>query len=315
MSIPWTEKYRPNDLDDIVHQDDIIQLLKSSYNGKIIPHLLFHGPPGTGKTSSIIAICKQYYGNNYQNSVLELNASDDRGITIIRGKIKEFAKLCVNSTKGPKFKIIILDEADFLTADAQAALRRCIECYSNVTRFCIICNYINKIIIPIQSRCAIMYFKPIPHNIIKYRLEYIIKNEKIDIPSEYLYKIIHNSDGDLRKAINNIQFYTIINDKESYDTFYIDNKLNDISNLFKKTNNIKIISKQIKNYLYQGISGKILIKNILEFILDYKKISDTQKYKIIENLSETECNLIDGSSEYIQIINLLVNINYIIHSD
>ena len=239
-NIPLTEKYRPTKLDEIVYQKDIINILNTTKKQFNIPHLLFHGPPGTGKTSTILAICRQLYGDDFKKKVLELNASDDRGITIIRGKIKDFSKMSIN-TSGPPFKIIILDEADFLTNDAQSALRRCIETNSNVTRFCIICNYINKIINAIKSRCAILYFKPIPKDIIEKQLTYIIDKEKLIVNKDFLEKIVDNSNGDLRKSINSLQLLSICGDH--IDKLFIDNIIDDnqLDNMFKysKTHNLK----------------------------------------------------------------------------
>ena len=312
-NIPWTEKYRPSNFDEIVYQANIKKLLINSYENKNLPHLLFHGPPGTGKTSSIITICKLFYGENYHKYVLELNASDDRGITVIRGKIKDFSRLSLKNNNGPPFKIIILDEADFLTADAQAALRRCIECYSNITRYCIICNYINKIISPIQSRCAILYFKPIPISYIQEKLELIIEKEKMKIKENTLKNILSNSDGDLRKAINSLQLYNVINNEETLE-YLNTSELNStklftdfLSNL--KKYNLKTIAKNIQNQLNLGYSGKFIISIIINYYLNVKKITNLKKYDIMNMVSDIECRLINGSNEYLQILSLIKNIN------
>ncbi|CDK26614.1 unnamed protein product [Kuraishia capsulata CBS 1993] len=178
--------------------------------------MLFYGPPGTGKTSTILALSKQLYGPTlFKSRVLELNASDERGISIVREKIKNFARLSVsNASKEdqekypcPPYKLIILDEADSMTSDAQSALRRTMETYSNVTRFCLICNYITRIIDPLASRCSKFRFKPLGDNSSLARLQYIVSSEKIKLEDEtkILKEILKLSEGDLRKAITFLQ--------------------------------------------------------------------------------------------------------------
>jgi replication factor C subunit 2/4 len=167
-SIPWVEKYRPDKVDDVAHQDEVISTLKTSIKEGSLPHLMFHGPPGTGKTTTILAVARALYGPElYKQRILELNASDERGIQVIREKVKTFAQGAVGERKTagypcPRFKIIILDEADTMTPDAQSALRRIMELYSKVTRFCLICNYVTRIIEPLASRCAKFRFRPLP---------------------------------------------------------------------------------------------------------------------------------------------------------
>merc|ERR1711934_1109631 len=201
---PWTEKYRPKTMDDVSHQDEVVGTLKACLDGGSFPHLLFYGPPGTGKTSTVLAIAKDLFGDQFSKRVLELNASDERGISIVRGKVKDFARVAVGS-QGPKFKIIILDEADAMTPDAQSAMRRTMEEYSTVTRFCLVCNYVSRIIEPLASRCAKFRFKPLPQAAICDRLEMICKNEGVSCDADVLNAVNKVSGGDLRKAITFIQ--------------------------------------------------------------------------------------------------------------
>ena len=172
----WVEKYRPNSLYDIQQQHSIISTLKASIKKGNCSHLLFYGPPGTGKTTTILAFAKELFGDKYKNYILELNASDDRGITVVRDKIKAFASRNINTNQIP-FKIIILDEADSMTTEAQAALRCIIEKHSAITRFCLICNYVERIIAPIQSRCAKFKFEALSDKIMKKHLKKIIQLE------------------------------------------------------------------------------------------------------------------------------------------
>jgi len=175
-SLPWVEKYRPNSLDELIAHEEIIQILNKLIDSNKLPHLLFHGPPGTGKTSTIIACAKKMYGSNYASMALELNASDDRGIDVVRDQIKEFAGTKKLFSSG--VKLIILDEADAMTNEAQSALRRVIEKYTSNTRFCLICNYVNKIMPALQSRCTRFRFAPLRPEQITSRLQDICVAEK-----------------------------------------------------------------------------------------------------------------------------------------
>jgi replication-associated recombination protein RarA len=177
--IPWVEKYRPDKVNEISHQEEVISTLKTAITQGSIPHLLFYGPPGTGKTTTVLAMAKELYGPElYKTRILELNASDERGIKVVREKIKTFAQGAVGNQKSngypcPRFKIIILDEADTMTSDAQSALRRIMETYSKVTRFCLLCNYVTRIIEPLASRCAKFRFKTLSIQSMIARLTYI----------------------------------------------------------------------------------------------------------------------------------------------
>ncbi|KZT44151.1 P-loop containing nucleoside triphosphate hydrolase protein [Sistotremastrum suecicum HHB10207 ss-3] len=212
---PWVEKYRPKTIDDISSQDHTVAVLRKTLQSTNLPHLLFYGPPGTGKTSTILALARQLYGPaNFRNRVLELNASDERGIAIVRDKIKNFARqtprAATASADGqvypcPPYKIIILDEADSMTQDAQGALRRIMETYARITRFCLVCNYVTRIIEPLASRCSKFRFKPLESTSTLSRLSYISSEEHVGVSNEVLQTLVDASGGDLRRSITYLQ--------------------------------------------------------------------------------------------------------------
>ncbi|KAI4263455.1 MAG: hypothetical protein L6R42_001398 [Xanthoria sp. 1 TBL-2021] len=211
---PWVEKYRPKTLSDVTAQDHTIRVLQRTLQASNLPHMLFYGPPGTGKTSTILALAKELYGPEmFKSRVLELNASDERGISIVREKVKDFARMQLSNPPlhyrdkhpCPPYKIVILDEADSMTQDAQSALRRTMETYSKITRFCLICNYVTRIIDPLASRCSKFRFKSLDQGNAKRRLEEIAELEAVKMETGVVDALIKCSEGDLRKAITFLQ--------------------------------------------------------------------------------------------------------------
>mmetsp|Transcript_19992 Transcript_19992/g.47644 ORF Transcript_19992/g.47644 Transcript_19992/m.47644 type:complete len:348 (+) Transcript_19992:65-1108(+) len=202
--LPWVEKYRPQVIQDIVGNPDAVSRLQVIAEVGNLPNLLFSGPPGTGKTTSVHCLARTLLGPSYKDAVLELNASDDRGIDVVRNKIKMFAQKKVTLPPG-RHKVVILDEADSMTAGAQQALRRTMEIYSSTTRFALACNTSSKVIEPIQSRCAIIRFSRLSEKEILDRLMSICEAEQVSYVPDGLQAIIFTADGDMRQAINNLQ--------------------------------------------------------------------------------------------------------------
>ncbi|GME67634.1 unnamed protein product [[Candida] boidinii] len=202
-NLPWVEKYRPTNLNEVYGQNEIVTTIRKFAEDGRIPHLLFYGPPGTGKTSTIIALAREIYGANYKNMVLELNASDDRGIDVVRDQIKNFASTRQIFNQG--FKLIILDEADAMTNVAQNALRRVIEKYTKNTRFCILANYAHKINPALLSRCTRFRFSPLKKEAIEERVDVVIKSENLKISDDAKKSLLKLSEGDMRKALNVLQ--------------------------------------------------------------------------------------------------------------
>lgn len=202
-SLMWIEKYRPAGLDDLLSHHEIVATLKTLISNNRLPHLLFYGPPGTGKTSTILACARQMYGPSFKSMVLELNASDDRGINVVRDQIKSFASTRRIFSAG--VKLIVLDEADAMTSAAQMALRRVVEKFAANTRFCIICNYVNKIIPALQSRCTKFRFGPLPAADVRKRVRHIAGIEGVDIVDEGIDALLTVSRGDMRRILNVLQ--------------------------------------------------------------------------------------------------------------
>jgi replication factor C subunit 2/4 len=325
--VPWVDKYRPKKLDEIVQQDEIKTILKQSLIYKNIPHLLLYGPPGTGKTSIILACCYELFGPNiFSERVIELNASGEGGIGIVRTKITDFAKksLCNPDPRypSPDFKIIILDEADAMTTEAQSALRKVIEEYSSNTRFCFICNYINQIIEPIISRCMKFRFKPILEKNIITKMEEICSKENFNIDKNILEKINFISKGDARKSIIILQnlkyiydYKGSINTDDVYSiTGYVPEKIvrKVFNKCIKKETELKEIIKYIEYIKIKGYPINSILYTLNDILIQTNKLNDSIKSKIFYNLGLIEKKLNDGSDEFIQLLSLFTYISNLI---
>ncbi|AIY90096.1 replication factor C small subunit [Geoglobus acetivorans] len=306
-TIIWVEKYRPKTLDEVVGQDEVIQRLKGYVHKKNIPHLLFAGPPGTGKTATSIALARDLFGDVWQDNFIEMNASDERGIDVVRHKIKEFARTAPISAP---FKIIFLDEADALTADAQAALRRTMEMYSKTCRFILSCNYISRIIEPIQSRCAVFKFRPVPTEAMRKRLLEICEEERIDIDDEAIEALIYVSGGDFRKAINALQGASALGERVTADLIYqitATARPEELKNLIETALKGDFLSA--RDYLDRlmieyGMSGEDIVSQMYREIIS-SGFDESLKVVLVEKLGEIDFRLTEGAHERIQLNSFL----------
>jgi len=293
-TLPWVEKYRPTSLDMIKGQDTNIECLEKLIENKSLPHLLFYGNSGTGKTSTIMSIINKLFGKNKAFSLMKLDASDDRGINSVREEIKGFAEK--KNFFNKSIKIIILDEADNMTFDAQFALRRIIERYSEGTRFCLICNFENKIIPAIKSRCANFKFNPINEEVIAEKLEEICVKEKIKIKQKSLKIISSLSSGDMRKAINLLQSVYLkdktLKQKSIYETAGIpsDVTIKKFLVLLNKKISLEEKINKCKFILNDGYSLSIIIKTFFKYIYKNNLLKENFS-KLISDLSDLENNI------------------------
>ena len=308
MEQPWTEKYRPKRLDDMVGQEAIVDRFKAYVKAKSMPHLLFAGPAGSGKTTAALCITRELFGD-IRGNFLELNASDERGIDVVRTKIKDFAR--TRAITGD-FKIIFLDEADALTPEAQNALRRTMENYTNTCRFILSCNYSSKIIEPIQSRCAIFRFKGISNEAILKRMKYIAEQEKIKYKDDGLNAITYLAEGDMRRAINLLQSAAALGEVDEDNVYAIASRARpeDIINVIKLSLDGKfldarnLIDKLILEY---GMSGEDIIVQMSREVMNLDE-SDELKIRIIDLIGEANFTLVEGANERIQLEALLARI-------
>jgi len=304
----WIEKYRPKSLREVVGQKEITDRLQSYVRSKNLPHLMFAGSPGTGKTTCALALAKELFGEGWKDNFVEMNASDERGIDVVRGKIKEFAR--TSPISGANFKIIFLDEADALTNDAQSALRRTMERYSAICRFIISCNYSSKIIEPIQSRCAVFRFRPLRLDDIKKYLQQIAKIEKLDIAEDALDALVHVANGDMRKAVNSLQVAASLSEKITIDVVYQTTgtahpeEVRKLLETALKGDFLEARSKLDELMITYGLSGEDVIKQIHKQFFELN-IPDIEKVRLIDKTGEVEFRIVEGSNERIQLEALL----------
>lgn len=300
----WAEKYRPKTLNEVINQKHVIERLKAFVKDKSLPHCLFAGPPGTGKTTATFALAHDLFGEIWRQSLLELNASDERGIDVIRGKVKDFAR--TKSISEIPFKIVMLDEADALTADAQHALRRTMEAHAATTRFILLCNYSSKIIEPIQSRCAVFRFKPLSEDDVKTFIKRITDSEEIKITEDAIKAVIEISEGDLRKVANILQSASSLKEKITEDVVYeivSEARPKDVKelleNIFKGDfkNSRKLLHKLLFS---QGLAGEDIIKEMHKQIFELN-ITEEKKLQAIKLLADCDFRISEGGNELVQL--------------
>ncbi len=311
LDLPWTEKYRPKSLDEVIGQDIIVNRLKAFVKNKNFPNMIFAGTAGIGKTTCAVAMANDLYHGELVGAFKELNASDERGIDVIRGDVKEFAKTI--SIADIQIKIIFLDEADSLTSDAQHALRRTMERFSAQTRFILNANYASKIIEPIQSRCIVFRFKALNEQNMRDYIKRIAKGEGLDVDDKAVEALIYVSDGDLRKLTNVLQSCALQDTKITES---------DVYNVAAKAR-----PKEIASMLKAALSGSFSVaKNELDTLLVkhgmnaedvllqcYKEVQgmnvdERKKLKAISVFGETNFRIVEGANEHIQMEAMLANL-------
>ena len=323
---PWIEKYRPRTLDDVQSQKEAVDALRRTISaGSNMPHLLFYGPAGTGKTSSILAAAGELFGPDYtRHRVREMNASDERGIQVVRERVKQFAQGAVGNPQVkpqsdgktyplPPFKLIILDEADALLPDAQAALRRMMEDFSEVTRFCILCNYVSRIIDPIASRCAKFRFKPLTDEVLYSRMRFIAEREGIQVSGECLKRLDTAAMGDMRLAIMHLQSAARAhgNDLRKEDFVSVaglvpENKLSAyLSILVSPSSSFDEMYSATADLVKNGFSANTVLQQIHSFLVSGEcTFSNVRRSHLVLHINVIERRLMDRGDDFLQLTSL-----------
>ncbi|KAI6099899.1 P-loop containing nucleoside triphosphate hydrolase protein [Pisolithus croceorrhizus] len=341
---PWIEKYRPKTIDDVSAQEHTVTVLRKALSSTNLPHMLFYGPPGTGKTSTILALARQLFGpDNFRNRVLELNASDERGISVVREKIKAFARQTPRaqttdsdgkSYPCPPYKIIILDEADSMTQDAQGALRRIMENYARITRFCLVCNYVTRIIEPLASRCSKFRFTPLDPLSTSSRFTYIAAAERVEISPEVVTSLIDASNGDLRRSITYLQSASRLSSSADPPTPITPRDVQEIAGVVPTTvvndvartlgldvtSNMAVdtatptrkgfdaVQKKVKEVIREGYSAAQFLSQLHDLIILHQTLPARQKATCALVIAEADKALCDGADEELWLLEVAMQV-------
>ena len=305
MSELWVERHRPQTVGDIKGQKAIVDRLKAYANSRTFPHLLFAGPPGTGKTTAALALTKDVFGEGYRINLLEMNASDERKLESIRTKVKQFARTA--PSPGTTFKVIFLDEADALTPDAQGALRRIMEQNAETCRFILSCNYSSKIIEPIQSRCAVFRFRPLAEDQVLEMVTSVAANEGINLEEEAAVAIAHVSLGDLRKAITSLQVAASLDQNVTRDLVYETTATAPPEELHSyilacKEDGFQPARRRLKGLLDKfGLAGTDLVNQMHRELGTVTFLGEAEKLGVTEAMAECDFRMVEGGGEALQL--------------
>jgi replication factor C small subunit len=308
----WAEKYRPKTLEEMVDRDEIVSRFKSFVKDKNLPHLLLVGPAGVGKTTSILCLARDLYGPGYQNYTLELNASDERGIDVVREKVKNFARTAAIASE-VSFKILILDEADSLTTAAQHALRRTMEVYTRTCRFCLIGNYSENIIDPIQSRCSVFRFSPLAEQDVKSYISMIAQKEGIKLIPEGLAAVFEASQGDMRKATNLLQAAAAtqgeVDDIAIYSVLgkVSPQRVRDMINLGMKGEFLEAREILRSLLIDEGLAAEDIIRMVYSELMRMQ-MPEKWKVRISDTVGEVDFRLTQGARPEIQLSTLIAKL-------
>ena len=310
----WVEKYRPKTLDEVVNLKDIVESLKGFLRTpETMPHLLFAGMPGTGKTTLALCIARQLLGSSWRTFTLELNASDERGIKVVRERIKDFARYSRGAFSQMPYVIIILDESDQMTGTAQTALRRIMETRSHTSRFILICNYSSKIIEPIQSRCAIFRFSMLDKTDMMNQLQHVSRLEQFVLPDDAAEAIVEYSGGDLRRAINALQTASAYTKTRTVNEKTVLKVIGEASPKQVQLMLNKAVTGdfiEARHLMYKlmgvyGLSGTDIIRQMYRELFKISYLSIEDKAELANIIGEYDFRLVEGANEDIQLSALL----------